>query len=137
MLLAPLAGYDLTAVDWPALVGILGLGALGLCGLGFAAAWWIDSVAGYHGVMGAVFFPLWALSGAMFPPATAGAVLETAARFDPLSYVGEGVRRALYGGELPAASIGMPGSTVATEFLVVAGFAAASLMLAAAVSRRN
>src|ERR1043165_8552322 len=50
-LLAPVAGFDPLAVEWPLLVSALALACFGLCALGFAVAWWLDSTAGYHVVM--------------------------------------------------------------------------------------
>jgi ABC-type polysaccharide/polyol phosphate export permease len=44
---------------------VLGSAALG--GLNLGAALWMNSVQGYHAVMGLLLFPLWIVSGAMFP----------------------------------------------------------------------
>ena len=46
-----------------------------LTGLGFAIAWKMDSTAAFHGVMKLLLVPMWMVSGALFPMATAhGAV---------------------------------------------------------------
>jgi hypothetical protein len=67
-MLAPLAGFPLSSMNWPLLALVIPLAALGFTALGFAMAWWIDSTQGYHAVMSVALIPLWMLSGAMFPP---------------------------------------------------------------------
>jgi ABC-2 type transport system permease protein len=127
VLLAPLAGFDLLAIDWPLLLSALALACFGLCALGFAVAWWLDSTAGYHVVMSLLLLPLWILSGAMFP--AGNAVLTELQRFDPMSYAVSAVRRAMYGGVLPE-STGVVGGSTLIELTVLAGFA----LLAAGLS---
>lgn len=134
LLLAPLAGFALTSISWPMLIAHLVLASAGLTALGFALAWWLDSVQGYHAVMSVLLLPLWVLSGAMFP-ATEGTLLATLMRFNPLSYAAAGVRRALYGGELPSgASIG--GASAAVELAIVAGMFVLTVLLSARACRR-
>ena len=85
VLLAPLAGVDLLGIDWPLLLSALALACFGLCAIGFAVAWWLDSTAGYHVVMSLLLLPLWILSGAMFPAPVLGCDgLAAAARSDEL-----------------------------------------------------
>jgi daunorubicin resistance ABC transporter membrane protein len=127
--LAPLAGFDPLAIEWPLLLAALALSCFGLCALGFAVAWWLDSTAGYHVVMSILLLPLWILSGAMFP-ASGGGVLAALQRFDPMGYSVSAVRRALYGGALPHGT-GLGGGAL-FEIVVLAAFAA----LAAALSVR-
>jgi ABC-2 type transport system permease protein len=69
---------------------------------GVALAWWVDSTAGYHGLMSVLLMPAWFASGAMFPLPSEGMV-SMVLRFNPMSYMVDGVRRALYGADLPAA----------------------------------
>ena len=59
VLLAPLSGVDLLGIDWPLLLSALALACFGLCSIGFAVAWWLDSTAGYHVVMSLLLLPLW------------------------------------------------------------------------------
>lgn len=105
MLVAPAAGVDLMAVDWLTLLGVLTLGCAGLTALNFVMAWLIDSVAGYHAIMGVLLLPLWVLSGAMFP-ASEGWV-GTAMMANPMAYLVDGVRHALAGGSSPVANTTM------------------------------
>lgn len=134
LLLAPLAGFSLASISWPMLLGHLVLASAGLTALGFAIAWWLDSVQGYHAVMSVLLLPLWVLSGAMFPP-TEGTFMATLMRFNPLSYAAAGVRRALYGGELPGGA-GLSNASAFVELGIVAGMAVLTVALASRACRR-
>jgi daunorubicin resistance ABC transporter membrane protein len=136
LLLAPLAGFAYGEISWPLLLAVLALTGIGLTGVGFVLAWILDSVAGYHAVMNLVLFPLWILSGAMFPAEGLHRVMATLVRFNPMSYAMSGLRRALYGGQ-PPAGVGLAGSTPALEIGVLVLTAVAVLALAAWVARRN
>ncbi len=128
--LAPFAGFDLRGVDWPLVATMLLLTSVALSSLGFALAWWLNSTQGYHVVMSVLLIPLWVLSGAMFPPETAHGGLATLACFNPVAYSVAGIRRGLYGAQLPS-HLGVGGSSVALELLVVGGFALVALAAAA------
>ena len=120
ILLAPLAGFELSDIHWPLLLAALALGCFSLCALGFGVAWWLDSTAGYHVVMSVLLLPLWILSGAMFPAPGSGwiAIIE---RFNPMSYAVSAVRRALYDGGLPEGT-GIAASSGLLELGVLLGF---------------
>ncbi len=131
--LAPLAGFDVRAVEWPLLLLLLvGIG-VGLSSLGFAIAWWLDSTQGYHVVMSVLLIPLWILSGAMFPLTHGPGWLLAVGRANPLAYAVAGVRRALYGGVAPGAAP----SSAALELGVVAAFAVAAVLVAVRVCSRR
>lgn len=134
LLLAPFAGFSLGAIAWPMLLAHLFFGAAGLTAIGFAIAWWLDSVQGYHAVMSVLLLPLWVLSGAMFPP-TEGTIMAKLMQLNPLSYAASGVRRALYGGSLPSgASIG--GASAVTELAIVVGMFVVAVVLSTRACRR-
>jgi ABC-2 type transport system permease protein len=133
--LAPLAGFPYAAVDWPFLVALLLGIALALCALGFFIAWWLDSSQGYHAVMSILLLPMWILSGAMFPAARVPGWMHALMAANPVSYAVEGVRRALYGGHVPAGVA--HGAGAAVELAVVWGFAVLSLFAAAAACSRR
>jgi ABC-2 type transport system permease protein len=135
LLLAPLAGYSLGAIDWPALLAGLTLMSFALCTLGFAVAWWLDSTAGYHVVMSLVLLPLGILSGAMFP-APGGGWIRWVERLNPMSYGVSVVRRALYSGELPVGT-GIAGSSALVELCVLAAFALVCLGVGVRVCTRQ
>src|SRR5712664_3433168 len=102
LLLAPLAGVRLSAVDWPLLGAVMILSALAMTGVGFSMAWWINSTTGYHAVMSILLIPAWVLSGAMFPIESAGPVLGAVMRINPMRFAVEGIRRALFQGSVYA-----------------------------------
>ncbi|MET0389468.1 MAG: ABC transporter permease [Polyangiales bacterium] len=135
VLLAPTAGFAFGQMAWLPLLGGLALTCLGLCTLGFAVAWWLDSTAGYHVVMSVLLLPLWILSGAMFPAAP-GSVMGYIIAFNPMSYAVAVARRGLYGsvalpdGSLPALhGLGL-------ELGVLAAFAALAMLISVRVCQR-
>jgi daunorubicin resistance ABC transporter membrane protein len=133
LLLAPAAGFPLGAVSWPLLGGALALAAVGLAGFGFAVAWWVDNVQGYHAIQMTLLVPLWVVSGAMFPASPDHPLLAAAMRWNPVAYAVSATRRALGGPEAPGALAG----SAARDLTVLAAFAAASLALAVLASRRG
>jgi ABC-type multidrug transport system permease subunit len=135
VLLAPIAGFSLGAVDWPTLCGALLLGAFGLCALGFAIAWWLDSTAGYHVVMSLVLLPMWILSGAMFPASHSG-VLSVIERLNPISYAVSAVRRALHGGVAPGGT-GIAQASAGYELAVLLAFSAVTVGIALVACHRR
>jgi len=104
--LAPLSGVPLTWSQLPALLLVTVLVSFALGGLGFAAAWKIDSVQGFHAVMNLILIPMWILSGALFPAEGASPWLALLLKFNPLTYGVAALRHALYGpGSLVSASL--------------------------------
>jgi daunorubicin resistance ABC transporter membrane protein len=134
--LAPLAGFPLTRVAWAWLLAALGLAGLCLTGVGFILAWVLESVQGYHVVMNLVLFPLWLLSGAMFPATDLHPVLATLVRLNPMTYALSALRRALYGGALPD-GLAASGTSATLELGVVFGTAFVVLLAACRVARRQ
>jgi daunorubicin resistance ABC transporter membrane protein len=132
LVLAPAAGFPYRAIDWPLLVAALALTGVGLAALGFAVAWGLDHVQGYHAVQMTLLVPLWVVSGAMFPPPAAHPGVAAAMRANPLAHAVSAVRRALAGAETPGV---LPGSA-ASDLAVCLLFAAAAVALAVLASRR-
>lgn len=92
---APLLGIPLNATGIAAALAALTAIAVGINGLALAAAWVIDSVQGFHGLMNLVLMPLWLLSGALFPSSGASPGLRWIMYADPLYWPTAAVRRAL------------------------------------------
>ena len=134
--LAPLAGYHYGDISWLPLIAVAGLASLSLTAMGFTLAWALNSIQGYHAVMNLVLFPLWILSGAMFPAAGLHSVLGAIVRWNPMSYTMNALRRALYGGSLPDA-LDLPWSGQWIEFGVLATTTAVLLALACWVAARR
>ncbi len=84
--LAPLAGMPIDLSRIPMLLAMLVALAVGLTGLGFFFAWWLNSVQGFHSVMNIVLMPMWLLSGAIFPAEGAAAWVRWVMVINPLSY---------------------------------------------------
>lgn len=122
LLLSPWAGFAPTSVRWVPLLAVVGLTAVGLNALGFMLAWTLDSSQAYHVAMSVLLFPLWMLSGAVFPLTGLHPALAAAVRADPLSYAVAAMRRALNGGSLPPAAA-LPGTSPLLEFGVVLALA--------------
>jgi daunorubicin resistance ABC transporter membrane protein len=132
--LAPAAGFGVSTIDWPLLLSAVALSCFGLCALGFAVAWWLDSTAGYHVVMSVLLLPLWILSGSMFPAAK-GSWIAWVQRCNPLSYAVSAVRRALYAGRLPGGTSIIHSG--ALELAVLLGFAALATALSVHICYRR
>ncbi len=135
LLLAPVAGFSFRSIQWIALALVLALTALTLTAIGFAVAWWLDSIQGYHVVMSVVLFPAWVLSGAMFPPMGLHPVLRTIVLWNPLSYSVAALRRALHGGTLHEGA-GLPGLGAGVELAVIVLTTVVSVVLATGTCSR-
>jgi ABC-2 type transport system permease protein len=102
LLLAPTVGIELSARSLLGAVGVLGVIAFGLTGLGFSIAWRMDSTQGFHAIMSVFLLPLWLLSGSVFPASGAHPALAVVLRLNPLSYGVAALRHALgMGGASP------------------------------------
>lgn len=133
LVLAPLAGYPLGSVAWPAVVVVLLLTSMGLTALSLAGAWVMRTTQAYHAVMSIVLLPLWIVSGAMFPPH--GAVLGAVMAANPMRYAVDGLRESLGSSAVVSASSSSVGLSV--SLMVLSGFAALSLGLATWVCGRR
>jgi ABC-2 type transport system permease protein len=134
--LAPLAGFSPAEMGWPTLAAALIAAAIGFTALGFAVAWWIDSTQGYHAVMSVALIPLWALSGAMFPPSGGSRWIGWLMAANPMTYAMSAVRRGFYGTGLPAGLV-PAASSAPVELGVCAAFAVLAVAAAAALCRRR
>ncbi len=111
--LAPFAGIRLSWVGTLEAAGVLALIALAMTALGFGFAWKVDSTQGYHGVMNLVMFPLWLLSGALFPAAGAPRWLAWVMKLNPLTYGLAALRHALFSPLAAGRAAGSPSFSLA------------------------
>jgi ABC-2 type transport system permease protein len=121
--LAPLAGIRLTVGSALAAAGVLAVLAVSMTAIGFAFAWVLDSVQGFHAVMNLVLIPMWLLSGAFFPLSGAPGWLSALMRLDPLTYGVAALRWVLYGREAQLGS-GVPGPALSIALMAALGLAA-------------
>jgi len=133
MAFAPAAGVTLTFGSVVLLAITLIVLGIGLSGLGFLIAWPMDSTQGFHAIMNLFLFPMWFLSGALFPKVGASSWIGWIMTANPLTYGVAAVRRALYGemsnGSLPSYGVSM---------VVTAAFAVAMITVSAwMVGRRD
>lgn len=95
LLVAPLVGLNASPLGLVLALAALAIIAVGINGLGLAAAWRIDSVQGFHGVMNLVLMPMWLLSGAIFPAAGAAPWIRALMYVNPLYWPTAALRHAL------------------------------------------
>lgn len=101
--------------------------AVALTSLGFFIAWRMDSTQGFHAIMSVFLFPMWLLSGALFPDEP-GSWLTWLSRFNPLTYGVAGLRHYLRFENAGVSVDALPGLTVC--WLVTLTFAVVMFVLA-------
>ena len=83
---APLAGVHIPLLDLLPVFGAIFLISFTLTGLGFVIAWRMDSTSGFHAIMNLLLVPMWMVSGALFPIATAHGFVKAIMWVNPLTY---------------------------------------------------
>lgn len=86
LVFAPLAGVTIPLAGYLPVAAAMFLISFTLTGLGFAIAWKMDSTAAFHGIMMLLLVPMWMVSGALFPMATAHGVVRGLMWANPLTY---------------------------------------------------
>lgn len=130
--LAPAIALPTSPLVWLGVVVMLSVMAVGLCGLGYAFAWKLDSVQGFHAIMSVLLFPMWLLSGAFFPAEGSG-WLAWIIRINPLTYSVAGLQRLL---AVDAESVArLPSPIVCTTVSLL--FAAACIAFDVWLTRRS
>ncbi len=72
--------------------------AIALTGLGFFLAWRMESTQGFHAIMSVFLFPMWLLSGSLFPD-DPKSWITFISRVNPLTYGVAGLRHYLHFGD--------------------------------------
>lgn len=93
--------------------------ALGIAGIGLAAAWWVDSSQGFHGVMNLVLMPMWLLSGSVFPLEGASGWMRLLMMANPVTWC----TKALH------ASLGNPTGDTTLSWIITILFACSGIAL--------
>lgn len=97
LLLAPLVGVSLGAMQIAGLSLVMFLAAAALTSLGLTIASWMSSMEGFQVVMNFLVIPMWLLSGAFFPLRGLPAWMAVLTRIDPLTYAVDALRGIVYG----------------------------------------
>lgn len=135
LLLAGAAGLHPGLEGYAYAVAVLTLASIGLTGLGFCIAWVLDSSQGFHAVMNLFLIPMWMLSGALFPAASAPRYLQLVIAANPVSYAVTGLQRALLPSVVAEGAVSMGAClSVLAAFAVV--MIAASVLVASRRSAR-
>ncbi|HEV2853065.1 MAG TPA: ABC transporter permease [Thermoanaerobaculia bacterium] len=120
--LAPVSGIRLTLLSLLEALGVLAVLAVTLSALGFAFAWKLDSVQGFHAIMNVVLMPMWLLSGAFFPVSGVPVWLSAVMRLNPLTYGVAALRWVLYG-RAGSLGSGLPGPGISVLVTLAMGLA--------------
>jgi ABC-2 type transport system permease protein len=129
LLFAPLAGISISAGELALLAGAIFLVSFTLTGLGFVLAWKMESTSGFHALMNLLLFPMWIVSGALFPMATARGWIRIVMWANPLTYSISLLNNLL---RLPQSTPG-----VAISLAVTAAFGVALLLASGMMAARR
>jgi ABC-2 type transport system permease protein len=135
LLLSPLLGIRIGWIQWPLLLAVVALIAIELAALGFAFAWKLDSIQGFHALMNLLLVPMWLLSGALFPMSGASLWVRLIMMVNPMTYAMSALRQVLYLGAVnPIQELCSLTTAVSVTILFGLGMIAVSVLL---VSRRS
>ncbi len=109
LLLAPLANAAISLATLPLLLIVLAVFAFALTGLGFVLAWMLDSTQGFHAIMNLLLFPMWLLSGAVFPPDGAAGWIRVAMLGNPMTYGVAALRAVLSDADTSGGAVSISG----------------------------
>lgn len=132
LLMAPLVRIPLTPLSILESIGVLAATSLALGSLGFAFAWELDSVQGFHAIMNVVLLPMWLLSGALFPISGAQSWVAWLMRLNPLHYALAALRHVMHADAAAAVGV-LPSQALCWTVLLatsVISFAVAVLCVA-------
>lgn len=135
LLLSPLLGIRISWAQWPLLLAVVALIAVELAALGFAFAWKLDSIQGFHALMNLLLVPMWLLSGALFPMSGASSWVRVIMLINPMTYAMSALRQVLYLGAVnPIQEVCSLMAALCVSILFALGMIAVSVLL---VSRRS
>jgi len=119
----PLAGFRLSLPQLAQAVAVIFLISIAFTLLGFLIAWQTGSSQGFHAIMNLLLFPLWLISGAIFPPSGAHGWIRALMMVNPLTYSLALLRRTLDSTpqeSLPSSAAGLAVTLSAAAALFVA-----------------
>ncbi len=132
--LAPVAGIPIGLGSLVLVVPLVIVISFALASFGFVFAWNSESIQSFHSVMNLILFPMWLLSGALFPASGAASWLGWLIHLNPLSYGVAALRRAMLPPEVLADSA-IPSMGLSVAVTIV--FALASFVASAALVHRS
>lgn len=91
----PMTGFAPGAAGVLEIVAVIFLVSFTYTVLGFLIAWQMDSTQGFHAIMNLVLFPLWLISGALFPMISAHGWVRWLMRLNPMTYTVAALRQPL------------------------------------------
>lgn len=101
LMLAPIIGVPLHAVQIPVLLGYMLLLAFTVSGLGIFIASLIRSLESFGLIMNLLVFPMFFLSGVFFPLTAVPSWMKFVSKIDPLTYGVDALRETILGSQLP------------------------------------
>jgi ABC-2 type transport system permease protein len=134
LLFAPLAGIHIAPSELPVVAAAIFLVSFTLTGLGFVLAWRMESTSGFHALMNLLLFPMWIVSGALFPMATAHGWIKAVMWINPLTYSISLLNHVLL---MPDATPGALASLIVTAAFGVALLLASGVMAARKSARSS
>jgi ABC-2 type transport system permease protein len=109
--------------------GVLAVMSVALSAAGLCIAWPMNSTAGFHAVMMLLLMPMWFLSGAVFPVATAMPWLRVPMWSNPMTYGQSVLSRALLGHDAVRTGLPVWGDVVLMLLFVLAVLALAATVV--------
>lgn len=95
LLFSPLIGIHLTFYSVLLSLISMFIVSFALSALGFSFAWKLNSIQGFHSIMNLMLFPMWLLSGAVFPISGASSWVSFFMQINPLTYGVAALRESL------------------------------------------
>lgn len=118
LVMLPLLGIHPSLEGVVLSIAVIAVMSLTLSALGFLCAWKFNSVQSFHSVMNLLLFPMWLLSGALFPASGASRWVAWVMTVNPLTYGVLPLRNALYTG----AMYSPPGQPFWMSMIILVGF---------------
>ena len=131
---APFLGLSLSFGSMLLLLVAFVLSGMAFAGLGFYLAWGSRTTSGFHAIMMVLLFPLWMISGALFPMSSASGWMTVIMQVNPVHHALNIVRAPFYGA--PETLLGN-GSYLVSLAVTVLWMAASLLLSMKRISRRE
>ena len=132
LLFLPITPFRPSPLALAELAAVLFLIAFSFTSLGFLLAWKLDSTQAFHGVANLLLFPLWMVSGALFPAANAHGWIRWVTTLNPLTYA-----LALLRGFLDPTAPDLPSAPMSLAITIVCALALWTAASVVASQRRS